>query len=129
MNITLGVYRSWEISIDMIPETSGQITVTLTSRNTKIGEIFKEQVTDDKIRELFNLPKGPEASVAAFGRELGEIEENDPRVFGFYWGFMFSGLRGSLTKYEILSCIFKSIDQLMDHIKDLSEREQPTISE
>ena len=125
MNITHGVYRSWEIDVGMIPETSGQITVTLTSRNPKIREVFKEQVTDDKIQELFNLPKDPEARGAAFGRELGEVEENDPNVFGFYWGFMFSNLKGSLSKYEFLSCIFKSIDKLMEYIKELTERDQP----
>ena len=111
MNITNGSYRGWEITLSLMPGTSGQIVVDFNLKDHAWFSKFNSRITDEQIRAAFNLPN---PSTNDFNFERYD-EQKDGRC-GFAWAFMFDRMQGRPTQYEFLACLFKGLDTIIDQM-------------
>lgn len=110
MTITSGQYKCWDISVELVAGTSGEITVFSELTNQKWNGLL-EKVSDDEIKEMLNFPPNAENSTdLGFGRT--SKNESKSGQIGFYWWFMFDRLKGKHTMYEFLASMFNSLDKL-----------------
>lgn len=103
MRIANGRYRGWDIGVGILGGTDGQIEVQCSLANKFYYDKF-QSITDDQIREVFNI----DSKDTTFYR----MSDMETPVFG--WSFMFSGLQGDPTQYEFLAWMFRGIDKIMD---------------
>ena len=115
MNITQGIYRGIKLTISLMPETSGQIAITLEAKRKDFVDALKDGKIDERtIRKIFCLPNEDHDE---FGTQKLSIHISDtPDEFGlvgFEWWFMFPCLKGRPTQYEYLHFLFNCIDELL----------------
>ena len=110
MTITNGYYKCWDISVELVNGTSGEITVFIELTKQKWNGLL-EKVSDEEIKGMLNFPPNAENSTdLGFGRTTKE--ESKSGQIGFYWWFMFDRLKGNHTMYEFLAATFNSLDKL-----------------
>ena len=120
MNISEGVYRGFKVVIHLVPETSGQIAVSVATKDKDVGEILKSKIGQKDIRKTFNLPEENTREIQFFMLD----EEQNGGEYGFQWIFMFDRLSGSMSKYEFLACTFRAIDELIKRIVEFKKENE-----
>ena len=120
MNISKGVYRGFKVVVHLVPETSGQIAVSVATKDKDNGEILKSKIGQKDIRKTFNLPEEDTREIRFFMLD----EEQNGGEYGFQWLFMFDRLSGSMSKYEFLACIFRAIDELIKRIVEFKKENE-----
>lgn len=113
MTITNGKYRGTEITISLVPESSGQIQCLIEIGSPYLKAHF-DVVKDEEIRKAFNLPDKDNES--CYFHNLFKAEKNEEKHNAIFWNFMFNCLRGPSTQYEFLGSVFRGIDKIIEII-------------
>ena len=106
MIITEGKYRGTEISLYLMPGTSGQVQCSIKFEES-YWKAHMNVVKDEEIRKIFNLPEKDNDLFSFHNLFIAPEESN--KCEAILWNFNFGN---SISKYEFLAYVFRGIDKI-----------------